>query len=109
MLESLCGRQGWLKCDRLTLSALETEDLVMFVGFTEDGTALDEAQCRRFFDLPAKAGDPCDIPPSVQSDLNQAEIKRQKELLEEMTARNGRWFDTEMDKLAGGQRIAGLH
>ena len=40
-----------------------------------------------------------DIPPSVQSDLNQAEIKRQKELLEEMTARNGRWFDTEMDKL----------
>jgi len=53
ILEPLRGRRGWLVCARLTVSALETEDLLVFAGITDDGMALEEAQCRRLFDLPA--------------------------------------------------------
>ena len=53
ILEPLIGKSGWLVCARLTLSALETEDLLVLTGLADDGRILDEAQCRRFFDLPA--------------------------------------------------------
>jgi hypothetical protein len=56
ILEPLLGRSGWLSCARLTLSALETEDLLVLAGSADDGTLLDEAQCRRLFDLPGSQG-----------------------------------------------------
>ena len=62
VLESLLGQQGWLACARLTLNALETEDRLVFSGITDDGGALDEAQCRRLFDLPAIQGSRCKSP-----------------------------------------------
>ena len=62
VLASLVGRRGWLACARLTLDALEAEDRLVLSGRTEDGEELDETQCRRLFDLPAKLGERCDIP-----------------------------------------------
>lgn len=53
ILEPLRGRRGWLVCACLTVSALETEDLLVFAGITDDGMALDEAQSSRLFDLSA--------------------------------------------------------
>ena len=40
ILEPLLGRSGWLVCARLTMSALETEDLLILAGLADDGTAL---------------------------------------------------------------------
>ncbi|MEW6723553.1 MAG: OmpH family outer membrane protein [Bacillota bacterium] len=99
ILEPLRGRCGWLVCARLTVSALETEDLLVFAGITDDGMALEEAQCRRLFDLPATQGGPCTLPAAVAAVLDEARARRRQALLEEMTDRNARWFDTEMDKL----------
>lgn len=99
ILEALRGGRGWLVCSRLTMSALETEDLLVLTGLTDDGVALDEAQCRRLFDLPATQGARCEMPLTVATALDEAQARRRQELLEEIAARNGRWFDTEMDKL----------
>jgi hypothetical protein len=99
VLESLGGRRGWLACARLTLDALETEDRLVLSGQTEDGEDLDEVQCRRLFDLPAKLGDRCEIAAVAAAALAGAQAGRRQMLLDETTARNGRWFDTEMDKL----------
>jgi hypothetical protein len=60
---------------------------------------LDEAQCRRLFDLPAKLGDRCEIAAVAAAALAEAQAGRRQMLLDEITARNGRWFDAEMDKL----------
>ncbi|MEI8132786.1 MAG: SNF2-related protein [Leptolinea sp.] len=98
-LECLLGQNGWLSCTQLSISALESEDHLVFAGFTEKGELLDENQCRRLFDLPARQGTNIDVPPDKLTQLDEMRIHRQKMLLEEMTARNGRWFDTEMDKL----------
>ncbi len=40
ILEPLLGRCGWLVCTRLTMSALETEDLLVLTGLADDGYCL---------------------------------------------------------------------
>ncbi|MGE5553929.1 MAG: SNF2-related protein [Betaproteobacteria bacterium] len=99
ILEPILGRDGWLACTRLSMSALETEDRLVFAGITDDGILLDEAQCRRFFDLPASQGNLCTPPALVLAAVNESLARRRQELLEEIGTRNSRWFDTEMEKL----------
>lgn len=99
LLDSLVGKRGWLTCSRLTLSALETEDRILLSGVTDSGEAVDETACRRLFDLLADQGSGCEIPPDAGVALDRDQVRQRKALLEEMIARNGRWFDTEMDKL----------
>jgi hypothetical protein len=99
ILEPLVGRSGWLACARLTVSAMETEDHLFLAGATDAGEALDEAQCRRLFDLPAAVEHACSVPEPIAARLAEAHVLRQRDLLEELATRNGRWFDLEMDKL----------
>jgi hypothetical protein len=99
ILEALRGRRGWLVCSRLTMSALETEDVIVLAGLIDGGDALDEMQCRRLFDLPAASGERCDMPPPIAAALGAALATRRQALLQDTIARNGRWFDSEMDKL----------
>ena len=66
---------------------------------TDEGKPLDEMQCRRFFNLLADKGGTCEIPAESAAALDRDQVRQRKSLLEEMIARNGRWFDTEMDKL----------
>jgi len=98
-LETLVGKKGWLSCSRMTVSALETEDVIVFSAFSEDGGSLDEAQCRRLFDLPASVGSGCVVPAVFASNLDSAQAQRRQTLLNETTSRNGRWFETEIEKL----------
>jgi tetratricopeptide (TPR) repeat protein len=95
----LIGQRGWLVCTRLTIIALETEDILVLAGLTDDGVTLDDVQCRRLFDLPATQGASCEVPAPTIEALHEAQMRWRQELLDNMTGRNGRWFDTEMDKL----------
>ena len=99
ILEPLLGGGGWLACVCLTVTAMETEDHVLFAGVTDAGELLDEAQCRRLFDLPGTVERSCVVPEAVDAALAEAHGQRQRDCLEELTGRNGRWFDLEMDKL----------
>ncbi|MBI2908726.1 MAG: DEAD/DEAH box helicase family protein [Chloroflexi bacterium] len=99
ILEPLVGQAGWLSCIRFSVSALESEDHLVFAGMTDAGEPLDEAQCHRLFDLPGEEGARVDLAPDMSTQLRRMHDERQKALLEEMAARNGRWFEVEMDKL----------
>ena len=99
VLESLIGKKGWLICTQFTVAALETEDVIAFSALTDNGDSLDDTQCRRLFDLPAIVGSACDIPSTLSSVLAAAQSKRRQAFLDETTSRNGRWFETEIDKL----------
>jgi ERCC4-related helicase len=98
-LEPLLGKKGWLSCSRMTVSALETEDVIVFSAFSEDGGSLDDVQCRRLFDLQASVGSGCAVPAAYASTLDSAQAQRRQTLLDETTSRNGRWFETEIEKL----------
>jgi superfamily II DNA or RNA helicase len=98
-LERMVGQRGWLTCTRVTLSALETEDVLLFSGITNTGATLGQAQCRRLLDLPAIQRENCRIPPMIAEPLNEESARLRQELLQERANRNGHWFDNEMDKL----------
>lgn len=99
ILAPLVGNSGWLTCSCLSVNALETEEHLLLAGVTEKGEMLDEAQCRRLFDVSGTVGDVVPIPPPILTLLTDATARRQNELLVALSAKNGEWFDTEMDKL----------
>jgi ERCC4-related helicase len=98
-LEPLVGKSGWLKCTRLTLHALDTEDALLLSGLSDGGGILDEVQCRRLFDLPGVLGAGSELPPEAAAALAKVEARLREDALAQVTARNGHWFEVEMDKL----------
>jgi superfamily II DNA or RNA helicase len=99
VLEPLVGQAGWLACARITVSAIEREDQLLFAGLTDAEQALDEGQCRRLFDLPGQAGRDVAPPDPILSALEDTLARRTNELLEIVAQKNGAWFEQEMDKL----------
>jgi superfamily II DNA or RNA helicase len=99
VLRPFVGSSGWLTCARLTVQSFETEETLLFAAVTDSKFALDDALCRRFFDLDGEAGNIVGAPPSVQTCLSDAVVKQQAEYIQTISAKNGNWFDSEMDKL----------
>jgi len=93
------GKSGWLRCSRLGVQSLESEDALILAGLTDDQEPLDETACRRFFDLSGRENGRQTVPAAVQSQLADAIGRRQAEFLDALAAKNGQWFDTEMEKL----------
>ncbi|MGH7491943.1 MAG: SNF2-related protein [bacterium] len=99
ILEPLVDKSGWLVCTRLTVTALETEDHLLFAAITDEGDVVDEAQCRRLFDLSGIENGRLAPAENVQTVLQNAASCRTKQLLEEILHRDSKWFETEIDKL----------
>jgi SNF2 family DNA or RNA helicase len=99
ILDPLVGQTGWLHCSRVTLRSLETEDLLVLVGITDNHQELNGAQLRRLFDVPGSVVAGADPPTEVSSMLERAAAARRKEILEQAAIRDGDWFEREMDKL----------
>jgi ERCC4-related helicase len=96
ILEHLVGASGFLALYNLTVSAIDSEDHLVFVGVTNDGTALDPEQCRRLFSIPAVI-ESTDTAIPAQIDKNYK--KARKVIIGEIEQRNATFFDEEMDKL----------
>jgi superfamily II DNA or RNA helicase len=96
-VEPLVGRSGHLTIDHLRLDGAEREDHLVLAAVTDDGTVLAEADVRRLLDVPASITQSATItPPRTVTD--QANV-RLAAVLEAISARQGTWFDAEMDKL----------
>jgi hypothetical protein len=97
VLESLPSRSGWLTCSRFTLNGFETEDHILLSGVLDDGQPLEPTACKRLFDLEGESGQPLLLePPDKLAD----EIgKEQQRVLSDLEGRNGRWLDSEIEKL----------
>jgi hypothetical protein len=98
-LEPLVGKSGWLTCTHFTVAALETEDLISFSAVTDSGETVDEIQCRRFFDLPAKLGSECEMSSHTEETLASLQAMHRASIFDETNRRNGQWFETEIEKL----------
>ncbi|MGH7182371.1 MAG: SNF2-related protein, partial [Nitrospiraceae bacterium] len=99
ILEPLKGKGGWLMCVHVTLTALETEDHLILAGVADSSEAVDGAQCRRLFDLPGEENGAVSLPAGINETLEGMTVKETQEHLESIAAKNGVWFETEMDKL----------
>jgi hypothetical protein len=99
VLEHLVGKQGWLVCSRITLQAVETEDVILILGLADDGEVIDPVEARRIFELKAITGLSQDISQEMKNALQKSQDEYQKKLLVEQAERNSKFLDLEMDKL----------
>jgi len=97
VIAPIVGSSGTLVAEHLQLNGVEAEDHVILAAVTDEGLCLTADQTRRLFDVPAtvRAAAADDQPPAV------AELAKQRveALLDDISARQGAWFDDEMDKL----------
>ena len=99
VVESLVGQSGWLLCSRLTISAFETEDHLLFAGMTDGGAPIDPTQAYRLFDLPGEVIGSASAPNGIDGKLAEQINSQQQVIAETLSRKNGTWFDVEMDKL----------
>ncbi len=97
VLTPLVGSSGAIMVQHVQLNGVEPEDHVVLAAVTDAGQAITEDQTRRLFDVPARSvhSDSTELAPAVES-LAKTRVAA---LLGDISARQGAWFDEEMDKL----------
>ena len=96
VLEPLVGQSGLLKANRMTITALESEDHILLTAVADDGRELDEDQARRLFNLPAQVNSLGSLP---GDGLGETYARQKNKRLDDLAQRNAVFFEEEMDKL----------
>ena len=99
VIEQLLNKKGWLKLSVLKISAIETEEHIVFSGITDDGTVLDADTCKKLFNVSGQTGSEISIPDEIGEKLSLHTKTMTNEITAEITERNGRYFESEMEKL----------
>jgi len=100
ILDELVGKEGWLTCKLLTISAFDSEDHVLFSGLADGGSMLSTEHCRRLFSLAADEELVYPDLPAPQEEALKESLETQKQaIIVELEARNGGYFEAELDKL----------
>lgn len=100
VVEPFIGKAGWLSLSLFTVKAMDqTEDYLITCAKCDDGQILDEEAARRMLTLPGSVrATSLAIAPRGLEDLAQ---QRQVIIRSSISERNGRYFETEADKLEG--------
>ena len=96
VLEPLVGQTGTLLARKISITSLETEDHIIVAAQTDAGETLDAEQARRLFNLPGSTVTSTSAPNEQIEEVYQ---KLRKTIIADITDRNGKFFDEEMDKL----------
>ncbi|MCL5096816.1 MAG: hypothetical protein M1608_04680 [Candidatus Omnitrophica bacterium] len=100
ILEPLLGSAGWLCLGSLTVSSFDTADWLLFAGITDDGQELDPDQCQRMFSLAATETPLLNLAANGDEQPRlESQFTQQQAVLAELSEKNGRFFESEMEKL----------
>lgn len=100
ILKDLVNQSGWLVAKCMTVSAFEEEDFILLAGVAREGIPLDADQCARLFSLNAvQDGTFEKIPEGMETVLNTNIKKHRQQILDEVSIRNGHYFELELEKL----------
>ena len=99
-LDSLRGERGWLTAYSITVTAFETQDHVLLVGCKDDETPLLPEQCQRLITLAGESAETStDAAKIARGSLEGGLAKHRGDILENLSAKNGTYFEAELDKL----------
>lgn len=99
LVEQMVGQSGWLHVSKLTVSALEDEDRLIFAGIQDNGTSLHPDACAKLFAVPGEVVESVEVPNPVEAILAELSARLEEAALSEVSERNSRFFGEEMDKL----------
>lgn len=96
--ESLRGRSGYLMLTRLTVDSYEREEYLLFSGFDDAGTALDQETMEKLFVLRAEAT-PHTLPASSQAQLTREAERHAQATISRSLEHNNVHFQAAREKL----------
>ena len=98
VIADLVGKSGWLRLDKLTVSALDTVESLLFTAITDDGKSLDQEACEKLFSVQAKKSSNTTLaePPPLLANNQQRRIEAS---LAQFIEENQRLFNAEREKL----------
>lgn len=99
LVESLCGKQGYLTLTSLAVESYEREEYLLFSGSDADGVALDQEACEKLFNCMAESVAPTHIPESVQQRLTADSQRHAKATISQSLEDNNKHFFEAREKL----------
>jgi len=98
VVENLVGQTGWLRLDRLQVTAFETTDTLLFSGLTAAGRPLDQETCEKLMAVEA-LGQPKPLESTPPSQLVADGERHIAAAIASILEANHRLFNEERDKL----------
>jgi adenine-specific DNA-methyltransferase len=98
IIKDLINTSGALAVFQITIEALDVENYLVFIGYTNDNKRLSDEQCFRLFSVPGNVVQEkvaVSFPSAWEGEL---EVKR-NEIFSDIEERNASFFDDEMMKL----------
>lgn len=96
VIKPLIGQSGWLELSKLTVTSLDIEEFLLLSAKTDTGEPIDEDVVRRMLLLPAQLEGVVSQP---ASDLVSVRDQLVASRLGEVSLRNAKFFDEEVEKL----------
>jgi len=98
LVENLIGKTGWLRLDRLEVTAFETTDALLFSGLTDDGCVLDQEACEKLMGIESLEH-PERLTATPPAELNANSDRHISAAIADILEVNQRLFNEERDKL----------
>ncbi len=99
VVEALRGKVGHLVLMRLEIESYEREEYLLFSGFDDDGTTLDQEAMEKLFGCSCNVDAPTAIPESVARRLEAEALRHAKATISRSLEQNSAHFNQARDKL----------
>ena len=99
VVEELRGKSGYLTLTRLAVDSYEREDYLLFSGFTENGTSLDQETMERLFGCAGREDGDGAVPEAVRQRLQEEAKRHAKATVSRSLEENSVHFNQAREKL----------
>ena len=99
VVESLRGATGYLTLTRLVVESYDREEYLLFSGFRDDGSALDQETMEKLFQCGAVSVDDGSVPTSVEARLTAESERHASATVSRSLEANSQFFTEAREKL----------
>ena len=99
IVETLKGRRGWLTLRKLTVTAFETEEYLLFSGVDDNGRSIDHEACAKLFGVGAAVNPIADAPAEISARVNAEADQHAKATLNRSLEANSKHFASARERL----------
>jgi len=99
IVEALKGRSGWLTLRRLTVTAFETEEYLLFSAIDDAGRSIDQEACTKLFGVAATVHDAAALPHDLAARLDAEADQHVRATLNRSLEANNKHFAIARERL----------
>jgi hypothetical protein len=98
-VQALKGKTGWLVLQRLVIESFDREEYLLFSGFTESGSALDQETCQKLFQCDGRVRGTAEVSAVAHERLAADADRHVRATLNKSLEQNNRHFTEAREQL----------